>query len=106
MIIQSDIHPDWSAEDIALFAATVGAVQKAIKHTAIQHGRQEDPILELVTRATLVAIKSMMIETGLRTDGSSILAFRAWGELMAKEAANAPVQCKQFENDLTYHGRA
>jgi hypothetical protein len=106
MILSTDIQTDWSPEDVALFAATVGAVQKAIKETAIKYGRENDAILQLVSKAALVAAKGLIIETGMQVDRSSVPAFTAYAELLTQEVRMCKTQCQHFESELVYSGRA
>jgi len=106
MIMQADIQSDWTPEDIALFAATVGAVQKAIKETTMKYGRENDPVLHLVSKAALVAAKGLIIETGLQVDRTSVPAFAAYAELLTHEVLACKTQCQHFEAELIYSGRA
>jgi hypothetical protein len=105
MIMREDIHPDWSPDDVALFAAIVGAVQEAVRETTEKFGRN-DPVLRIVGKGTLVALKGLLLEVGMRQQRSSIGAFGAYVQMLNEEAAEAPEQCKAFEATMTYHGRA
>lgn len=106
MIMSTDISAKWDENDIALFAATVGTVQQAIKELVIKYGRQNDAILDIVVRGGLTGIKGLMLEVGLRDDKSSIPAFNAWAEMLTREVEQLPSQCRAFESSMIVHGRA
>jgi hypothetical protein len=106
MIMKDDIHETWTAEDIALFAGVVGAVQAAIKDTVLRHERGGDAVLPIVSKAALIGIKGLVLESGLRADKTSIPAFNKWVDLLKAEITAAPDQCREFEHSLRYHGRA
>jgi len=106
MIMREDIDPTWSSDDVALFAATVGAVQQAVKETAMKYGRASDPIIGIVGQATLVALKGILLEVSMRNHKSSIAGFNSYTDLLKRELREAPEQCKAFEATMIYHGRA
>jgi hypothetical protein len=106
MIMREDIDPMWSTDDVALFAATVGAVQQAIKEVAVKYGRGNDPVLPLLAKAGLVGVKGLLLESGMRSDRSSVHAFNNYCNMLRREISEAPEQCKAFEATMIYHGRA
>lgn len=106
MITKEDINSDWSGQDIALFVGVVAAVGDAIRATVISHHRGSDAVLPLVSKAAFVAIKGLMLQSGLSEEKSFIPAFNRWVELLKEETAAAPECCRRLESSMTFHGNA
>jgi hypothetical protein len=104
MIMREDIDPMWSSDDVALFAATVGAVQLAIKETALKYGRQNHAVLPLLAKGALIGVKGLILEAGIAADKSSVIAFSHWSEMLQRERDELPDQCRAFHHDLPREG--
>lgn len=97
MMLNTDIHPDWTPPDIALFVGLVGTIQNAIGSTVSAHRRNlgDDVVQDLIAGALLVAMKSEHINQGLRS-GDAALAFIEYEARLRAEIVDLPLAKKNF----------
>lgn len=107
MLLNSDIHPDWKPEDVALFVGIVAKVQETIRATVREHRRDQatDDVQDLIMKALLVAFKSEHMFHGLRRMDMGAAFVECEARLRAEIVDMDRVR-RDFVASLHFEGRA